>query len=143
MPPLWSPDEEGTRPRKGAVVVRLAATQLEAGPAVAGCRILQNEEQYVLVINGRIAPLTPTEYLLVMALLRQRAQWEAAVGRAPFAASHALLRQVTGIEQQKLLARHMSNASLKLFPLGIRLICVREGYAAFFAHDLAERESHS
>jgi hypothetical protein len=128
------------RQTKGAVVVRCAATQLEAGPAVAGCRILQNEEHHVLVINGHIAPLTPTEYLLVVALLRQRAHWEAAVGRVPFAASHSLLRQVTGIEQRKLLARHMSNAGLKLFPLGIRVICVREGYAALFIHDLAENE---
>jgi hypothetical protein len=101
---------------------------------------LQNEEHHVLVINGHIAPLTPTEYLLVVALLRQRERWETAAGCAPFAASYALLRQVTGIQQRRLLARHLSNASLKLLPLGIRVICVREGYAALFVHDLAESE---
>jgi hypothetical protein len=93
------------------------------------------------VIDGHVAPLSPTEYLLALTLLRQRERWEAAAGRAPFAASYALLRKVTGIQSRKLLARHMSHASLKLFPLGIRIVCVGEGYAALFARDIADAES--
>jgi hypothetical protein len=119
-------------------VGRAAPTQLLAGPQIAGYRVSYNEAHHTLVIDGHIAPLTPTEYLLALTLLRQREQWEAASGYAPFAASYALLRQVTGIHQRKLLARHMSNASLKLFPLGIRIVCVGEGYAALFARDIAE-----
>src|SRR5690242_17473281 len=123
--------------------MRLSANPLIAGPIIAGCRISHHDEQHLLVIDGHIAPLTPTEYLLSMALLRQRERWEAAAGRAPFVASYALLRQVTGIQQRKLLARHMSNASLKLFPLGITLVCVGQGYAALFEWDIAESDPHS
>jgi hypothetical protein len=135
---ICSIGEEKSSRRRGTLVGRRGATQLIAGPQIAGCRVSYNEPHHTLVIDGHIAPLTPTEYLLALTLLRQRAQWEAASGHAPFAVSYALLRQVTGIQQRKLLARHMSNAGLKLVPFGIRIVCVGEGYVALFERDLAE-----
>lgn len=127
------------------VVNRLAADHLIAGPQVAGYKLAHNDEYHLLVVNHRIAPLTPTEYLLSIALLRVRERWEAATGRVPLCASFAHLQHVTGIRQRNLLSKHVSNASCKLTPLGIRFASVGEGYMTLFETDLSysEREAAS
>ncbi len=119
---------------------RRAADHLIAGPQVAGYKLAHNDEYHLLVVNHRVAPLTPTEYLLSMALLRVRERWEAATGRAPLCASFAHLQHITGIRQRNLLSKHVSNASCKLAPLGIRFASVGEGYITLFEADLSSRE---
>ena len=124
---------------------RLPADHLIAGPQIAGYKLAHNDEYHLLVVNHRIAPLTPTEYILSMALLRVRERWEAATGQVPLCASFADLQRVTGIRQRNLLSKHVSNASCKLAPLGIRFACVGEGYMTLFEADLSysERETTS
>jgi hypothetical protein len=119
---------------------RLSVDHLIAGPQVSGYKLAHNDEYHLLVVNHRIAPLTPTEYLLSMALLRVRERWEAATGRAPLCASFAHLQHVTGIRQRNLLSKHVSNASCKLAPLGIRFASVGEGYITLFEADFSSRE---
>ncbi len=119
---------------------RRATDHLIAGPQVAGYKLAHNDEYHLLVVNHRIAPLTPTEYLLSMALLRVRERWEAATGHVPLCASLAYLQHVTGICQRNLLSKHVSNASCKLAPLGIRFASVGNGYITLFEVDFSSRE---
>jgi hypothetical protein len=114
-----------------------------AGPQVAGYTLSHNDDYHLLVINHRIAPLTPTEYVLSMAMLRLRERWEAATGRTPLCASFAHLRHVTGIQQRNLLSKHISNASCKLAPLGIRFASVGDGYITLFETDLSYSEGEA
>ena len=125
---------------KGGTVKPSALDHLVAGPHVAGCRLLHNDDHHLLVINGRLASLTPTEYLLCMALLRQRERWEAAVGQTPLCVSFGALQRLSGIQQRKLLAKHFNNASLKLIPLGVYVVCVGASYAVLLEADLHERD---
>jgi hypothetical protein len=120
-------------------VKRSTLDHLNTGPQVAGYRMSHNDDHHLLVINGRLASLTPTEYLLCMTLLHQRERWEAAVGQTPFCVSFAELQRISGIQQRKLLAKHLNNASLKLVPLGIRVLCVDGSYAVLLEADLHER----
>src|SRR5690242_4178233 len=82
---------------KGDPVKPSALDHLVVGPQVAGCRLLHNDDHHVLVINGRLASLTPTEYLLCMTLLRQRERWEAAMGQIPLCVSLGALQRISGI----------------------------------------------
>lgn len=125
---------------KGANVKPIVFAHLITGPNVAGCRLLHNDDRHLLVINGRLASLTPTEYLLSLTLLRQRERWEAAVGQTPFCVSFGVLQRISGIQQRKLLAKHLSNASLKLLPLGIQLVGIGGSYAALLEVDIRERD---
>jgi hypothetical protein len=119
----------------------LALDQLMTGPPLKGYRVAHNDDAHLLVINGRIAPLSPTEYLLALALLQQRSRWERAEDQAPFCTSFAVLHRLTGIAHRRLLMRHMSNTSLKLGPLGLRIRCLREGYVLLAEHDVAKPET--
>ncbi len=122
---------------------RLDALQLVAGPQVAGRKLYHNDKQCLLIMNGRILPLTPTEYLLSMTLFRQRERWERTNGQAPFCASLPHLQAATGIQQRSLLAKHVSNASCKLAPLGMRFVSVGDGYVLLFENDLSASEEEA
>jgi hypothetical protein len=119
---------------------QLSLDRLVAGPQIAGCRMSHNDERHLLVINGRLAALTPTEYLLSMALLRQRERWETVMGQIPLCVSFAELKQISGIQQRKLLAKHLNNASLKLMPLGVRLIGIGGSYMALLEADMHKHD---
>ena len=90
-----------------------------------------------LVVNHHIAPLSPKEYELAMALLRQRQQWETAEAKALLCLSVAQLMDITHIRPQGTLVRHLSNAGMKLAPLGIYIVNARTyGYFILFESEV-------
>ncbi len=98
----------------------------------------RNQVHHKLIINNQVAPLSPKEYALAMALLRQRQEWQDNEGHAILCMSVALLMQVTGISPRELLIRHLSNANTKLTPLGIHIVNARTyGYLILFTSEIA------
>jgi DNA-binding response OmpR family regulator len=108
--------------------------QLVGGPQIAGYRLQHNDWRHLLVIEGRIIPLTRTEYALTMALLRkaEQVQAPAAPGRMNFFVAIEELLQVAPMSRETL-RQHLRNARAKLLPYGITLSAVGlYGYTAVF-----------
>lgn len=107
------------------------------GPLSASQQLEHDDQHHKLIINNQIAPLSPKEYTLAMALLRQRKKWQEAEGQTPLCMSVAVLMQITGIRPRALLLRHLSNASAKLVPFGIYIVSARTyGYLLLFAPEI-------
>ncbi len=108
--------------------------QLLAGPQLAGCSLHHNDRRHLLVIGGRIVPLTRTEYSLTMLLLRrvEQVQASASAGRMNFFVPVSDLLQVVPVTKETL-RQHVRNANVKLAPHGIALAAVGTyGYTAVF-----------
>ncbi len=111
--------------------------QLVGGPHLAGYRLQHNDWRHLLVIEGRIIPLTRTEYALTMALLRKAEQMQAreAPGRMNCFVAIEDLLQVAPVSRETL-RQHLRNARAKLLPYGITLSAVGPyGYTAVFLHN--------
>lgn len=112
--------------------------QLTHGPLSAHEKIEHDDQHHKLIINNQIAPLSPKEYALTIALLRQRKEWQETEGQTIFCVSVAMLMQITGISPREVLIRHLSNASMKLAPLGIHIVSARTyGYLILFTSEIA------
>jgi DNA-binding response OmpR family regulator len=97
-----------------------------------------DDRHHKLIINNQIAPLTPKEYALTMALLRQRKKWQESEGQAILCMSVALLMQITSIRPRDVLIRHLSNAGAKLAAFGIHIVSARTyGYLILFDPEIA------
>ncbi|SRR5579883_3300646 len=108
-------------------------------PRVLLSQIVYDDARHLLVFNQRVVPLSPKEYALATALLRQRQRWQEAEGQAAFCLSVTHLMQATGIRPREVLLRHLSNTTMKLLPFGIYLVNVRSyGYLILFASEIAE-----
>lgn len=108
-------------------------------PRVLLSHITYDDDRHLLVFNQRIVPLSPKEYALATALLRQRQRWQEAEGQAAFCLSITHLMQATGIRPRETLLRHLSNTTMKLLPFGIYLVNARSyGYLILFASEVEE-----
>lgn len=114
--------------------------RLIPGPLL-GQRMYYEDRQHLLIIRGRVVRLTPTEYLLSMVLLWQRASWESAGRQGRFYTPLADLSHKSGIRDHYLLAKHLISASSKLEPLGYSFVRVgAEGYTVLLDQERAEQE---
>ncbi len=114
--------------------------RLMPGP-LPGQHMYYDNLHNLLIIRNRAVRLTPTQYLLSMALLRQRAAWEAASRQGRFYTPLPDLHVESGIIDPYLLAKHLNNASNKLEPLGICFVRVGdEGYAVLLEQERAQQK---
>jgi DNA-binding response OmpR family regulator len=112
--------------------------QFKLGP-LSGEKILHDDQHHKLVVNDRVLPLSPKEYKLVIALLHQRQKWQESEEQASILLSIGQLQKLTGILSQASLQRHLSNAAVKLAPLGILVVNVRSyGYLILFDSEVTE-----
>lgn len=120
------------------------ADQLLAGPRLSDIAIYHNDHRHMLIMKGRIVPLTRTEYTLTMILLRKVEQVQASSqgGRMNFFVPMADLLQAAYLSRETL-RQHIRNASVKLAPYGVTLAAVGSyGYTAvFLGEPEVERES--
>lgn len=115
-------------------------SHLMSGPLL-GWHMFHDDCHHLLIIRGRVIKLTPTEYVVSMVLLWQRASWESAKRLGRFYTPLADLHAKSGIIDVYLLAKHISNASNKLEPLSIGFVRVGgEGYAVLLEEERAEQE---
>jgi DNA-binding response OmpR family regulator len=108
--------------------------QLLAGPQLPGSSLQHNDCRHLLVVQGRIVPLTRTEYGLTMLLLRrvEQVQASASAGRMNFFVPVGDLLQAVPVTRETL-RQHVRNANVKLAPHGIALASVGTyGYTAVF-----------
>jgi hypothetical protein len=110
--------------------------QLTSSP-LAVSHVEYDDRNQKLVIGQHIAPLTPREYSLAITLLHQRQKWQESGLKVPLCLSVPTLMKITGISPRELLIRHLSNASTKLAPFGIYIICARSyGYFVLFSAEV-------
>jgi DNA-binding response OmpR family regulator len=115
--------------------------QFTPGP-LSDERILHDDQHHKLVINGRVLPLSPKEYELVVALLSQRQRWQKSEEHTGILLSISQLQQITGNPSSASVQRHLSNAAIKLASAGIYLVNVRSyGYLILFDSEVAEAKS--
>lgn len=117
-----------------------ASSTLQDGPQLNGHRISYHEQRGLLIIDDLIIHLTPVEYLLVMALLRQRAQFQAAREHHEPFVRFARLQHCAGLNRHSLLVKHLSNAAGKLWAASIFIARV-DGYGYMLVFEPAQ-ESH-
>ena len=115
---------------------------LTLGPQVAGHRLLRNDATRCFIIDDRIFHLTPSEYAVVLALLRQRERWER--GQAPLWATADALAVAAGMTDLTLLSRYVRHASNKLTPAGISFAHIRGPFGELYqtllqGKDIAKR----
>lgn len=94
---------------------------LRAGPIIGTHRIQHNEEHTLLVIDGRIIRFTPTEYRLVMLLLRHRERLLNSPQTCPLFVRSTELQQGARLGTRPLLIKHLSNANAKLWTAGFTI----------------------
>lgn len=84
---------------------------------------LEYDDLHSAVQNGRVLlRLTPLEYALFMALLRQRKRHEAAPEEFALCCGVELLRTITKSSSDKSVHKHLNTAARKVEALGIRII---------------------
>ncbi len=114
--------------------------RLMPGP-LPGLHMYHDDRHHLLIIRRGVIRLTPTEYLLSMALLSDRADWERAGRLGPFYTPLAELHAKSGIDDVYLIARYVNSASAKLDPLGIGFVRLgSEGYAVLLEQERAHQE---
>jgi hypothetical protein len=111
--------------------------QLTPGPLSAHQQLEHDDQHHKLIINNQVASLSPKEYTLTIALLRQRKKWQDSGGQTVLCISVVSLMQLTGIRSPGVLMRHLSNAGAKLAALGIHIVSARTyGYLILFASEI-------
>lgn len=116
------------------------SSTLQDGPLLNGHRLRYNEQMGLLIIDDLLIRLTTVEYLLVMALLHQRAQFQTAGDHHEPFVRFARLQHCAGLNRHSLLVKHLSNAAGKLWAAGIFIARV-DGYGYMLVFEPAE-ESH-
>ncbi len=117
------------------------ASTLQEGPLLNGHRLHYNDQMGLLIIDDLLIRLTPVEYLLAIALLRQRAQFQTAREHHEPFVRFARLQHCAGLNRHSLLVKHLSNAAGKLWAAGIFIARV-DGYGYMLVFEPAE-ESHA
>lgn len=104
------------------------------GPKIRGHRVQYIETLFILVIDGVALEFTPTEYRLVMRLLRQVEHLQKNTQESvEIFVSYEELQQSASLNNRTLIARHIYNASAKLWVVGMSITRVdRYGYAIIF-----------
>jgi hypothetical protein len=104
------------------------------GPSIRGHRVQHIEALSILVIDGVAIEFTRTEYRLVMRLLRQVENLQKHMEEAvEIYVSYEELRQSASLNNRTLLAKHIYNASAKLWAAGMSITRVdRYGYSIVF-----------
>jgi DNA-binding response OmpR family regulator len=99
------------------------------GPEIFGHRVQHNEQHTLLVIDGRLIRLTPTEYRLVMLLLQHRERLLASPQTSALFVSIPDLQKTAALGNRPLLIKHLSNADAKLWTAGLTIARVADyGY---------------
>lgn len=102
-------------------------------------QVEHDDAHHKLVINDRVAPLSPTQYALTLALLRQRKVWEASGGQAPLCVSVMQLMQRAELLSREVLLRQLSSAGMRLAPFGLHILNVHSyGYLILFEAEVPE-----
>jgi hypothetical protein len=102
-------------------------------------RIEYDELHQKLMVNLHLVPLSATQYVLVMALLRQRQRWQDTQGREPILLSVQQLMQVGAIPTYDVLRYHVCIASARLESQGLLIASLRSyGYAIFSTSELLD-----
>lgn len=100
--------------------------------SINGCRVEYFDEYHKLIIDGTYMDLTPTEYLLVMLLLRHYGQLQSTRSVEVFV-GYDELQQCASLTNRTLLSRHITNASKKLWAVGWAIVPVKYyGYTLVF-----------
>lgn len=112
------------------------ALQLFDGPRIIGHRLQHNDTLHLCVVDGIIVPLTPTEYRLILPLLRQleKLQSYPHSEHVEVFVSFEQLQHTASLGSRILLAKHICNASAKLWLAGMAVARV-DGYGYTIVFD--------
>jgi DNA-binding response OmpR family regulator len=110
------------------------------GPVIRGHRIQHNEQHGTLVIDGRLIHFTPTEYRLVMLLLRHRERLLTSPHTSALFVSIAELQETAALGKRPLLIKHLSNAAAKLWTAGLTI--ARVATYGYILIEIEEKEKH-
>lgn len=106
--------------------------QAAAVLSINGRRVEHFDEYHKLIIDGTYVDLTPTEYLLVMLLLRHYEHLQAS-GSVEVFVGYDELQQCASLTNRTVLSKHITNASKKLWAVGWAIVPVKYyGYTLVF-----------
>jgi len=88
--------------------------QLCEGPRLGGCKIQYNNWQHLYVVDGRIIPLSPTEYNLFMLLYQRAIQVQQRESSDGFVSFEELEESLNYGVSHRCLTRHMGNVRNKI-----------------------------
>jgi hypothetical protein len=95
------------------------------------------DEHHRTIQNGRIfARLSPLEYTLVMALLRQRERSQMAPARCALCLTVKRLCKISGSESEQSIHHALNGAKQKVEVLGIRVIRLHDRYLVLWASEV-------
>lgn len=101
--------------------------------SINGRRVEHFDEYNKLIIDGSYMDLTPTEYLLVMVLLRHYEQLQSSGGVVEVFVGYDELQQCARLPNRTVLSKHITNASKKLWAVGWAIVPVKSyGYTLVF-----------
>ena len=111
-----------------------ANQQSEDALSINGRRVEHYDEYHKLIIDGTYMDLTPTEYLLVMLLLRHYEQLHSkSRGSLEVFVGYDELQQGANLPNRTVLSKHITNASKKLWAVGWAIVPVKfYGYTLVF-----------
>jgi len=99
---------------------------------INGRRVEHFDTYNKLIIDGTYMDLTPTEYLLVMLLLRHYEQLQSSGSMEVFV-GYDELQQCARLPNRTVLSKHITNASRKLWAVGWAIVPVKfYGYTLVF-----------
>ncbi len=90
---------------------KATSSQLCKGPSIQGYTVLYNDEQRIIIVDGQVVALTPTEYNLCRVLFEHAEQLERGEHKDLFV-SFTELEARCGLPRY-LVLRHLQNANLK------------------------------
>jgi hypothetical protein len=106
--------------------------QSEDALCINGRRVEHFDDYNKLIIAGTYMDLTPTEYLLVMLLLRHYEQLQSSGSMEVFV-GYDELQQCARLPNRTVLSKHITNASKKLWAVGWAIVPVKfYGYTLVF-----------
>jgi hypothetical protein len=95
------------------------------------------DEQHRTIQNGRLfARLSPLEYILVMALLRQRERSQMAPSRCALCVTVRRLCKISGSESEQSIHHALNGAKQKVEGLGVRVIRLHDRYLVLWASEV-------
>ncbi|HLV99104.1 MAG TPA: hypothetical protein VKT82_10555 [Ktedonobacterales bacterium] len=104
----------------------------------AGHPVVYDEQHSTIHCGRRLARLSPLEYTLVMALLRQRERAQTAPAPTAFCVTLKRLCHLSGSESELSIRRTLTEARLKVEGLGLRVIRLygENRYCVLFATEV-------
>src|SRR5690242_16203625 len=125
----------GQDPAQASRAERMCAMRYRLVPGLlAEQQIEYDDVQQKLLVDLYLVPLSPTQYRLVMVLLRQRQRWKERHEQAPLFVSVRQLMQVARLTKPASVMEQMSRAAERLAPYQIIIGCLHGwGYGVFSA----------